>query len=250
MSSSDASPESPPPGRPAWWFRYRRLAWLPVLAGVVVLLWWSLRDELTLESLAAREQVLRDWLATRPAVVYPLVFLVYVLIVAVSIPGASVLTLSLGWYLGFWRGLVTASFASTAGATLAFLSSRYLLRAAVEQRFSDRVQAVNAALERDGPFYLLALRLAPVAPFFVINLVLGLTRMPVGTFWWVSQVGMLPATCLFVYAGSTVPTLAELAATQRPVVTWELIVALTLLGLLPLGVRYVLKLRRGEPPFR
>lgn len=235
------------PTRGMWRIRIATVA-LVAISGV--LLWWTFREHLTLESLVQHEQVLREYSETHPLTVYVTTIVGYMLIVAVSLPGASILTPVLGWFFGFWEGVVLASFASAAGATLAFLVSRYLLRSFVEHHFAAWVRRVNAALERDGPFYLLTLRLVPVFPFSVINLVMGLTRMHFWTFWWVSQLGMLPGTCVFVYAGTTIPTLEELAEKSRPLVSWELLAALVALGLLPLILRGLLKLLRREPTSR
>jgi uncharacterized membrane protein YdjX (TVP38/TMEM64 family) len=155
-----------------------------------------------------------------------------------SIPGATALTLLSAWLLGFWRSLLLVSFASGAGATVSLLLSRYLFRDLVQQRFGDRLQKANQALDREGIFYLFALRLTPVVPFFVINLVMGLTTMPVLTFWWVSQIGMLPATALYTYAGASVPNLQRLADTGLSGVLYpELFLALMALGLFPLAIK-------------
>lgn len=216
-----------------------------VLAGGA---WYAFAgDRLKFEQLARFEAKLRELQTEDPLLVYSVAFVTYVAVVALSLPGATVLTPLVGWLFGLWRGILFASFAATTGSTLAFLMSRYLLREYVERRFGDRLVTVNAALDRDGPYYLLSLRMAPVVPFFVINLVMGLTRLRATTFWWVSQLGMLPATCLFVYFGTTVPTLAELSQSSRSILNWQLIVALMALGLLPLGLRYLLKLIRHEP---
>jgi uncharacterized membrane protein YdjX (TVP38/TMEM64 family) len=158
------------------------------------------------------------------------------------------LTLLFGWYFGFWRGLVLVSFASTAGATVAFFLSRYFFRDTIQKRFGDRLTAFNKALEREGAFYLFTLRLIPAIPFFVINVVMGLTPIRPRTYWWVSQVGMLPGTAVFVYAGSTVPNLTTLAEKGvGGILSPQLIVAFVLLGIFPLIVKKVMqRLSRGE----
>lgn len=137
------------------------------------------------------------------------------------------------------------SFASTLGATLAFLLSRFLLRASIQERFGDRLRAFNDSLEREGPFYLFTLRLIPAVPFFVINAVMGLTPVRTRTFWWISQLGMLPGTVVYVYAGSSVPNLRLLAedginAVFSPSQMLQIIGAFALLGLFPLIVRYAM----------
>ena len=120
------------------------------------------------------------------------------------------MTLVVAWYFGFWKGLVLVSFASTCGATLAFLLSRYLLRDIIQSKFGERLKTFNESLDREGAFYLFTLRLIPAVPFFVINVVMGLTRIRTTTFWWISQVGMLAGTCVYVYAGSNIPSLSQL----------------------------------------
>jgi uncharacterized membrane protein YdjX (TVP38/TMEM64 family) len=130
------------------------------------------------------------------------------------------------------------SFASTLGATLAFLLSRYLLRDTVQAQFGERLAKFNAMLEREGAFYLFTLRLIPAVPFFAINVVMGLTPIRATTFWWVSQLGMLPASAVYVYAGDQVPTLAELAKRGvGSVLNARTIIALALLGVFPLVVK-------------
>jgi uncharacterized membrane protein YdjX (TVP38/TMEM64 family) len=168
-------------------------------------------------------------------------FAAYVFVTALSIPAATVLSLTIGWLFGFAWGLPLVSFASAAGATLAFLLSRHLLRDFVRERFARWVPRVTEALERDGAMYLFAMRLTPAVPFFVVNTVMGLTQLPTRTFWWVSQVGMLPATCLFVYAGSTVPGLEELAARgPQSLITLPLATAFIGLGLFPFAAKWAM----------
>lgn len=196
------------------------------------------RDSLSLSALSVREGELKAFQADHPVIVYGLAFLIYVGVTGLSLPGATVLTLTCGWFFGFWRALVLVSFASTTGATVAFLVSRYLLRDSIQRRFGDRLQAFNQALEREGAFYLFMLRLTPVVPFFVINVVMGLTPMRPRTFWWVSQLGMFPATVAFVYAGSNVPSLGRLATDGvGSIVSPQLLAAFAILGVMPLVIR-------------
>ncbi len=224
--------------------------WLkPVLIvaviGLAAVLYFQYGHLLTLESLAARESALRAFQADNPYLVYGLALLVYVTVTGLSIPGASPLTLVYGWYFGLWQAVLLVSFASTAGATLAFLMSRYLLRESVQRKFGDRLTAFNDRLEKEGAFYLFTLRLIPAVPFFVINLVMGLTPMKAVTFWWVSQIGMLPGTMVYVYAGSRVPNLTVLAnervgAVFSPTQLLQLAIAFGLLGVFPLLAKKVL----------
>ena len=152
-----------------------------------------------------------------------------------------------GWYFRFGPGLILVSFASTMGATLAFMLSRFLFRDFIQSRFGDRLNSFNQSLEREGPFFLFTLRLVPAVPFFVINAVMGLTPIKTRTFWWVSQLGMLAGTIVFVYAGSSVPSLQTLAdkginAVFTPRQFTQILLAFVLLGVFPLAVRWGMKL--------
>ncbi len=175
------------------------------------------------------------------------------IVTGLSLPGATVLSLIYGWYFGWVRGMVVVSFSSTAGASLAFLLSRFLFRDLVQRRFGDRLQSFNQSLEREGPFYLFSLRLIPAVPFFIINAVMGLTPIRLRTFWWVSQLGMLPGTVVYVYAGSSVPSLQTLAdkgvsAAFTPQQLTQILIAFVVLGVFPLVVRRILKLFQHKTP--
>ncbi|MCZ6852759.1 MAG: TVP38/TMEM64 family protein [Gammaproteobacteria bacterium] len=157
-------------------------------------------------------------------------FLLYVLITALSVPGALVMTLAGGAVFGLPWGMLLVSFASTLGATLAMLVSRTLLRDWVQKRFTSQFVTVNQGWTDDGGFYLFSLRMVPLIPFFMVNLVMGLTGVSVWQFYWVSQVGMLAATFVFVFAGTQLAAIDSLSGILSP----GLIVALSLLGLFPL----------------
>jgi len=216
------------------------------VAGSVVVAYTQFGDVLTLKNFAREEARLRSLQQQHPVLVYGAAFLLYVIVTGLSLPGATVLSLTYGWYFGVLRGVILVSFASTAGATLAFLMSRFLFRDAIQRRFGDRLEGFNQALEREGPFYLFTLWLIPAVPFFVINVVMGLTPIRTRTFWWVSQLGMLAGTAVFVYAGSGVPSLQTLAdeginAVFTPTQLTQIVTAFVLLGLFPLAVRWVVK---------
>ena len=166
-------------------------------------------------------------------------FLIYVVITALSLPGAAVLTLLSGAIFGLVQGLVLASFASTVGATLAFVLSRTLLRDWVGKKFANHLETINRGVKKDGPFYLATLRLIPAVPFFVINLVMGLTAMPVWTFAWVSQLGMLPGTAVYVNAGVQLGLIEELSFSG--ILTPGLIASFVLLGLFPWLARLLMR---------
>lgn len=171
--------------------------------------------------------------AERPAVTLGAFFAVYVAVTALSLPGAAPMTLAAGAIFGLLAGTVLVSFASSAGATLAFLSSRYLLRDGVQRRFGARLADVNAGVERDGAFYLFSLRLVPLIPFFVVNLVMGLTRMRAAAFYLVSQLGMLAGTLVYVNAGTQLSRIDSLRGILSP----GLVASFVLLGFFPLAAR-------------
>ena len=232
-------PEIASPRRRSLWPRWLLLA--GIVAGFLTIT-YNFHDDFSLEAFAARETQLRRLIEDHPVEVFLAAYGVYAVATGLSIPGATVLTLVYGWLFGFWRGMVLVSFASTTGATLAFLLSRFLLRDAIQHRFGDRLLKFNAALERDGPYYLLTLRLIPAVPFFVINAVMGLTPIKTRTFWWVSQLGMLPGTAVYVSAGANVPDLKTFAEQGlSSVLTWPMLLSFTALGLLPLVIRVTLR---------
>ncbi|MES2817556.1 MAG: FAD-dependent oxidoreductase, partial [Pseudomonadota bacterium] len=191
---------------------------------------------LNLEALKAQQAALNAQVAANPWQAAGLFFLAYVAVTALSLPGAALMTLLAGALFGLLEGFVLVSFASTLGATLAMLSSRFLLRDWVQGRFGQRLAGINTGVEREGAFYLFALRLVPLFPFFLINLAMGLTRLPARTYWWVSQLGMLPGTLVFVNAGRELGQLDSLGGILSP----GLLGAFVLLGVFPLIARKLL----------
>lgn len=219
---------------------FRKLLVLAAVVAAFGFVFTRYGGELSLTTLSQKEDYFRQYQQEHPVLVFVAALLIYVAVTSLSLPGAAGLTLAYGWFFGFGRGVILVSFASTAGATIAFLLSRYLLRDTIQNKFGDRLAGFNKALEREGAFYLFTLRLIPVMPFFVINLVMGLTRMRVGTFCWVSQVGMLAGTCVFVYAGDQLPSLQELADKGvGGVLSPQLIAAFVLLGIFPIAVKKI-----------
>jgi pyruvate/2-oxoglutarate dehydrogenase complex dihydrolipoamide dehydrogenase (E3) component/uncharacterized membrane protein YdjX (TVP38/TMEM64 family) len=162
-------------------------------------------------------------------------FVIYVLAAALSIPGATVLTVAAGALFGLFVGTVVVSFASAIGATLAMLVARFVLGETVQARFGDKLKAINEGVDKDGAFYLFALRLVPLFPFFVINLVMGLTRIRTWTFYWVSQLGMLAGTLVYVNVGTQLAQIDSLKGILSP----TLLVSFVLLGLFPLIAKKV-----------
>ncbi len=216
----------------------KRIGLLALLVVVAFVGYWLLGDRLSMEYLATQESVLREYRQNYPFWAAIVAIAVYIAVAGFSLPGAAVLTLACGWYFGFWQGLLVVSFGSTGGATLAFLMTRYLLQGWIQRKFARRLESINDALDREGAYYLFTLRLIPAFPFFVINAVMGLTKIRAVTFWWVSQLGMLPGTAAYVYAGSTVPSLKQLAEEGvGKVISWQLLLAFAILGLLPLVIK-------------
>ncbi|MCM2264647.1 MAG: TVP38/TMEM64 family protein [Desulfuromonadales bacterium] len=201
---------------------------------------FDLQKVLTLAEFKARQQEFAAFYASHRLQTLVLYFLCYVVVTALSLPGAAVMTLAGGALLGFWAAFVTVALASTLGATLAFLSSRFLLRDWVQEKFGDKLKAVNEGVAQDGAFYLLTLRLVPIFPFFIINLVMGLTPMPTRTFAWVSQIGMLPATAVFVNAGTQLARIESAAGILSP----QLLLSFALLGLFPLIAKRIVTIIR------
>lgn len=174
-------------------------------------------------------------------------FLIYVAVTGLSLPGAALLTLIGGAIFGLSTGFLVISFASTIGATLAFLMARTLLGDWVQKKFSNHLETINKGIEKDGLFYLLTLRLIPAVPFFVINLAMGLTPMRTWTFYWVSQLGMLPGTLVFVNAGAQLGQVEELSVSG--ILTPGLIGSFVLLGIFPWVARKAIVLitrNKGE----
>ena len=208
---------------------------------VALTLAWRNRSLIAPTAIAAREQELVRYVGEHRFQAIAVSMLGYAAVTGLSLPGAAVLSLILGKLLGFGSGVVTVSFGSTLGASIAFLISRYLLRDWARSLLGARFQAIDKAIDREGAMYLFSLRLQPIAPFWLVNLAMGLTRISLANFWWVSQLGMLPGTVAFVYAGSSLPNLSLIAEGKTSqIVSWKLLLALAILGLLPWVVKALL----------
>ncbi len=207
-------------------------------AGLVAFFVFDLGQYLSLEELRQRRDQLQAFTEDHLLLMLAIYMLAYIVMAALSIPGAAVLTLAGGALFGVLIGTVAVSFASTIGATLVFLAARFLFKDSVQRRFGKRLDTINRGVEKDGAFYLLALRLVPLFPFWLINLVMALTTIRTWTFFWVSQIGMLPATVVYVNAGTQLARVDSVG----DVLSIELIGAFALLGLLPLILRWTLRL--------
>ena len=198
--------------------------------GVGLFFFYDLNQLLTLDGLKGSMAQFDQYKAQSPFLVIGGFFLRYILVTALSLPGAAILTLAAGALFGLAQGLLVASFASSIGATLAFLVSRYLLRDTIKKRFPERLAAIDNGVEKEGAFYLFTLRLVPVFPFFLINLLMGLTAIKSWTFYWVSQIGMLAGTFVFVNAGTQLAQIDSLSG----ILSLDLILSFALLGVFPL----------------
>ncbi|WP_318487846.1 dihydrolipoyl dehydrogenase [Photobacterium leiognathi] len=214
----------------------KKLALLIVIVSLIASwIHFDLGQYLTLDFIKQEQSALQAKIQSQPIVAYVSYFAIYVLATALSLPGAAILTLLAAAIFGFWPSLIIVSFASTIGATLAFLSSRFILRDWVQQRFGYRLKTINQGIEQEGEFYLLTLRLIPVFPFFLINLLMGLTPIKTRTFYLISQLGMLPATAIFINAGTQLSNIESL----RGIVSTPVLLSLALLGTFPLIAKFV-----------
>lgn len=212
----------------------KKIALLGVgLALLLAFVSFDLGQYLTLEYLKASQTRLQALYESRPLLVLAVYLGIYILVAALSLPGAAVLGLAGGGLFGFWVGVIVVSVASTVGATLACYVARTLLQGWVQNKFGGTLATINEGIAREGAFYLFSLRLIPIVPFFVINLAMGLTRMPLSTFFWVSQLGMLAGTMVFVNAGKELAKIDSLAGIFSP----GLIASFVILGVFPLTAK-------------
>ncbi|MGR5172159.1 TVP38/TMEM64 family protein [Vibrio owensii] len=207
-----------------------------ILLATIIFLGVNFGQYLTLENAKAQQQSLNSFIDQNFVFAAATYFFAYIAITAFSIPGAAVVTLLGAALFGFWTSLLLVSFASTIGATIAFLSSRYLLREWVQSKFGNKLNAINQGVEKDGAFYLFSLRLIPVFPFFLINLLMGLTPMSVARFYLTSQIGMLPGTAVYLNAGTQLATIDSLSGIVSPTV----LASFALLGLFPIIAKWVM----------
>lgn len=208
----------------------KRIALLALLAvAIVAYFWFDLGQYFSLEAFKAQQAQIVAAKEANPLLYIGGFFLLYVVVTALSLPGAAIMTLVAGALFGIVTGTILVSFASSIGATLAFLSARFLLRDWVQSKFGERLKAIDDGIARDGAMYLFTIRLIPLFPFFVVNLLMGLTRIKTRTYYWVSQIGMLPATVVFVNAGTQISKIESTAGLLSP----TLIGSFVLLGIFP-----------------
>ena len=223
---------------------FKKILLLVIAITLVALFFhYDLNQLLTLEGLKGSMDQFGQWREQSPLLVVGGFFTLYVLVAALSLPGAAILTLAAGALFGLIEGFVVVSFASSLGALLAFLVSRYLLRDSIKSKFPERLKAIDQGVQKEGAFYLFTLRLVPVFPFFLVNLLMGVTGIKAWTFYWVSQIGMLAGTVVYVNAGTQLAEINSLSG----ILSSKLIFSFVLLGLLPLiGKAIVNKIKQRK----
>ncbi len=207
---------------------------------------YDIASFLTLDSIKTNQSMMNDYYHAKPILTISIYFMTYVLVAALSLPGAAIMTIMAGVLFGNIIGIMLASFAATIGATLAFLISRFLLRHWIQEKFSSQLNSINKGIEQEGAFYLFTLRLVPLFPFFMINLIMGLTPMKTLTFFLVSQIGMLAGTAVYVNAGTQISQLDSLKGILSP----SLILSFTLLGLLPFFSKKIIAIIKDKKMYR
>lgn len=204
--------------------------------------WFDLGRYFTFESVRAEQTHLQALVDAHPLLSMLAYIGAYVLLAALSLPGAGMLTLIGGALFGFWVGVPLATVAASVGALAALLVSRYLFRASIERRFGQRMKPINAGLQREGAYYLFTMRLVPVMPYLLINLLMGLTTMSAWRYLWVSALGMVPAEVAYVYAGTQLRNIQRASDILRP----GIVAAFATLALLPLLLGWIMKRIRGH----
>lgn len=210
---------------------------LTILGAVILFFHYDLNQYLSFKFLKSNLENLTGYYVRNPFITVLSYFAIYISATALSLPGATILTLAGGAIFGLPLGLLIVSFASTIGATLAFLTSRYILQESIQRKFSDRLKGFNEGIDKEGGFYLFTLRLVPAVPFFVINLVMGITNINVLKFFFVSQIGMLAGTAVYVNAGVQLAALESLGDILSP----RLIISFVLLGIFPLIAKKIIE---------
>jgi uncharacterized membrane protein YdjX (TVP38/TMEM64 family)/Fe-S oxidoreductase len=224
----------------------KKLLLIIVIAGLVAACFkLGLGDYFSLEEIKHSQGRIQAFYQKNPALAIAVFAGIYIPSVALNLPWALVLGLAAGAFFGTFTGTVVVSFASSIGALLACIISRYLLADWVKKKFKDKLDRVNQGIAREGAFYLFALRLIPLIPFFAVNMVMGVTAIRLTTFYWVSQLGMLPATAVFVNAGSQISKIDSLSG----ILSGKLMISLALLGILPLGAKRLISFLRKKKAF-
>lgn len=209
---------------------------------VALFIYFDLSNYFSLAYLQSQQQAFANYYSAHPILTLLAYGVIYIVVTGLSLPGATVMTLAGGALFGLLWGTIIVSIASTIGATLAFLAARFLLRESLERKFSGQLKLINDGIEKDGGYYLFTLRLVPLFPFFAINLIMGLTKMRAITFFWVSQIGMLAGTLVYVNAGTQLATIKSLSDITSPL----LIGSFVLLGIFPLIAKKFVEYRAHD----
>lgn len=217
-----------------------------ITASIFSFFYFDMGRFLMLEYFKGQQQAFQNYYAAKPFLTIPVYMGFYIAITAFSLPGAAIMTLAAGALFGNLAGVVMVSFASSIGATLAFLVSRILLKEYIQKKFGEKLKTINTGIEKDGAFYLFTLRLVPVFPFFIINLAMGLTPIKTLTFYLVSQLGMLPGTFVFVNAGTQIGKLESLKGILSP----GLILSFALVGIFPLAARKIISIIKSRKIYK
>lgn len=214
---------------------------------VAIFFSFDLGEYFTLDFFKSKQTLIESHFIANPVKTGLIYLCIYIIVTGLSLPGAAIMTLTGGAIFGLIWGSILVSFASSIGATIAFMASRFLFQNAIQERFSGNLKAINDGMGKDGAFYLFTLRLVPIFPYFIINLVMGLTPIRTFTFYFITQLGMLPATIVFVNAGTQIAKIKQASDILSP----ELIASFVLLGIFPLLAKKLLafiKTRKTQTP--
>lgn len=216
-----------------------RILFLVIIISIIITFKiWDFEKYLTLDYLKSQQQTFLNFYEVQPIKTILIFMSLYILMTGLSLPGSIMLSLTAGALFGLWMGTLLVSFACTIGATLAFLSSRYVLHDFIQNKFKRQIKRINQGIEEEGTFYLFSLRLFPASPYVVINLVMGITPISVFKFYWVSQIGLLPGNFIYVNAGTQLAKVDTVAGILTP----ELLFSLVLIGLLPFVSKWLAKI--------
>ena len=215
----------------------RTLLLIVIASAIAAFFFFGGQHYLTLDMLKSQQATIAAFRDGHAVLSFAIYGLIYIAVTALSLPGAAILTLAGGAIFGLLWGTIIVSFASSIGATLAFLAARFLFKDSIQAKFGDRLNAINDGIARDGAFYLFTLRLVPLFPFFVINLLMGLTTLKTTTFYWVSQLGMLAGTLVYVNAGTQLAKIESLSDILSP----ALVGSFALLGVFPLIAKKIVE---------
>lgn len=219
-----------------WAFRG---AWVAGIALLVVAATWQCSECFSLDYLASQEGELRSFQSDHPYLLYSIVFVIYTIGFAIGLPLAALMTIIVGWFFDFVPALILSSVGSSVGAALTFMTSRYFLRERMEKWLGGTMQRFQSELEDSAAFYLFISRLIPQIPFVLVNLVMGLSPISLRTFFWVSQLSMLPILIVFVWIGGSLPSLQKIANDGiSSVVSWQLMLGIAAMGIVPLLIRW------------